>query len=100
MLEQVLRSVNRIGGNTLLADLHERVIGTTRPETKLVKGSSNSLKNLAKTFHANEWLFEVVVVNPGLDCKKAVRARNTNTLLTACYEWLAAANATLRVVGS
>ena len=100
MLEQVLRSVNRIGGNTLLSDLHERVIGTSRPETRMVKGGADGLKRLVTTFHSNEWLFEVVVVNPGLDCKRAVRARNTNTLLIACYEWLATANATLRVVGS
>lgn len=100
VLEQVLRSVNRIGSNSLLSELHGRVTGTKRPATRMVKGSPDLLKNAGEAFHANEWDFEVVVVNPGIDCKKTVRTRNTNTLLIACYEWLETANAQLKVIGS
>ena len=64
------------------------------------EGTSEALKKLSKTFHANEWAFEVVVVNPGIDCKKAVQTKNTNTLLIACYEWLGSANTRLKVIGS
>jgi hypothetical protein len=100
VLEQVLRSVIHIGSNSLPSELHSRVTGTKRPATRMVKGSSDALKKVATAFHANEWAFEVVVVNPGIDCKKAVRTKNTNTLLIACYEWLGTANARLTVIGS
>jgi hypothetical protein len=100
VLEQVLRSVIHIGSNSLPSELHSRVTGTKRPATRMVKGSSDALKKVATAFHANEWAFEVVVVNPGIDCKKAVRTKNTNTLLIACYEWLGTANARLKVIGS
>lgn len=100
VLEQVLRSVNHIGSNALLSELYSRVIGTKRPATRLVKGNPDSLKRITKTFHANEWRFEVVVVNPGIDGKKAIQRKNTNTLLIACYEWLRTANARLKVIGS
>jgi len=99
-LEQVLRSINQIGTNSLPSELHGRVIGSSRPNTKMVKGTAPRLEALAKTFHANQWSFEVAVVNPGIDCKKSRRATNTNTLLTTCYEWLMAANAKLLVIGS
>ncbi|MCK4420386.1 hypothetical protein KAW48_01215, partial [candidate division WOR-3 bacterium] len=99
VLEQVLRSVNHIGSNALPSELHSRVTGTKRPATRMVKGIPDSLKKIAKTFHANEWKFEVVVVNPGIDCKRALRTKNTNTLLIACYEWLGTANARLKVIG-
>ena len=65
----------------------------------MVRGNPDSLKRIAKTFHANEWEFEVVVVNPGIDCKRAISTKNTNTLLIACYEWLGTANAHLKVIG-
>ncbi|MFC1557188.1 DEAD/DEAH box helicase [candidate division KSB1 bacterium] len=100
VLEQVLRSMNHIGSNSLLSELHDRVTGTKRPATRMVKGSSDALKEARKTFHANEWDFEVVVVNPGISCKRTVRRKNTNTLLIACYEWLGTANARLKVIGS
>jgi hypothetical protein len=66
----------------------------------MIKGTARRLGNVATTFHANQWRFEIAVVNPGIDCSKARNSKNTNTLLTTCYEWLAAANATLLVVGS
>jgi hypothetical protein len=100
VLEQVLRTVNHIGSNSLVSELHGRVVGETRPATQMVKGTSDGLEKLGKEFHANVWNFEVVIVNPGIDCKKAVRTKNTNTLLIACYEWLAATNARPRVIGS
>lgn len=99
VLEQVLRSINHIGSNTLMSELHRRVNGTERPKSKMVKGSTDSLKKVAQAFHANEWKYEVVVVNPGINCRKSIRSGNTNTLLIACYEWLATANARLEVIG-
>ena len=66
----------------------------------MVKGNPIALQKLSKAFHPNEWTFEVVIVNPGIDCKKAVRVKNTNTLLIVCYEWLGTANASLKVIGS
>jgi hypothetical protein len=98
-LEQALRSIDYIGSNTLLSELYSRVIGKNRPDTKMVIGTSDSLKNIAKKFHANEWKFEVAIVNPGISCKKSIHTKNTNTLLTACFEWLGAANARLCVIG-
>ena len=100
VLEQVLRSVNRIGSNSLLSELHGRVTGSKRPATRVVKGSADALRKAGQAFHANEWGFEVVIVNPGIDCKKSVRKKNTNTLLIACYEWLGAANAQLKLIGT
>ena len=99
VLEQVLRSVDHIGSNALPSELYSRVTGTKRPATRMVRGNPDSLKRIAKTFHANEWEFEVVVVNPGIDCKRAISTKNTNTLLIACYEWLGTANAHLKVIG-
>lgn len=99
-LEQALRTLNHIGMNSLLIDLLDRVSGNSRPNTRMVVGEISSLKRLAHKFRANEWKFEVVLVNPGIACQKAVRVANTNTVLIACYEWLAAANARLIVVGS
>jgi superfamily II DNA or RNA helicase len=99
-LEQALRSVNRIGSNGLIDDLYCRVVGGERPDTRMVKGNPTSLKRVADSFHANEWRFEVTIVNPGIDCKRIVSARNTNTLLVVCQEWLGTANATLRIIGS
>lgn len=98
-LEQALRTVNHIGGNALVSELHERVTGNARPETRLVVGTPQELKTLADRFHANEWQFEVVLVNPGIDCQRSITKRNTNTLLIACYEWLGVANAKLKVIG-
>ena len=66
----------------------------------MVKGSADTLRTTGQSFHANEWEFEVVIVNPGIHCKRSVRKKNTNTLLIACYEWLGAANAQLKVIGS
>ncbi len=80
--------------------MHGRVTGTARSNTKMIKGTAPRLGTVATTFHANQWRFEVAVVNPGIDCSKARNSKNTNTLLTTCYEWLAAANATLLVIGS
>jgi hypothetical protein len=100
VLEQILRSINRIGTNSLLSELHGRVTGTARSKTKMIKGTARRLGTVATTFHANQWRFEIAVVNPGIDCKKARNSKNTNTLLTTCYEWLAAANAKLLVIGS
>lgn len=100
VIEQVLRSVDRVGTNSLISDLHDRVIGTNRPNTKMIKGTDAHLATLTSTFHANEWRFEVVVVNPGIDCKRTRQRKNTKTLLTTCYEWLAAANTTFRIIGS
>ncbi|MBC2733641.1 MAG: DEAD/DEAH box helicase family protein [Desulfobacteraceae bacterium] len=100
VLEQVLRSVDHIGSNSLLSKLHKRVVGTNRPATVMVKGRGDPLKKIERAFHANEWNFEVVIVNPGINCKKSVRTKNTNTLLIACYEWLESANARLKVIGS
>jgi hypothetical protein len=100
VLEQVLRSVNRIGSNSLLSELHDRAIGTKRPETRMVKGTAEALQKARHAFHANEWKFEVVIVNPGIDCKKSIQRKNTNTLLIACYEWLGAANAQLKIIGT
>jgi len=100
MLEQVLRSIDRIGTNSLLSELHERVTGSARPNTKMIRGQAKRLSTEAATFHANQWKFEVAVVNPGIDCEKSRTWRNTNTLLTTCYEWLAAANSGFLVIGS
>lgn len=99
-LEQALRSVNHIGSNGLIDNLYRRVVGTERPETRMVKGTPVSLKKVADSFHANEWNFEVAIVNPGIKCKKIVSTPNTNTLLVVCQEWLGTANATLRIIGS
>jgi hypothetical protein len=99
-LEQALRSVNHIGSNGLIDELHRRVVGNERPDTRMVKGSPGSLKSVADSFHANEWRFEVTILNPGINCKRTVRARNTNTLLVVCQEWLSTANATLKIIGS
>jgi superfamily II DNA or RNA helicase len=100
VLEQVLRSVSRIGSNSLLLELYDRVAGGKRPATRMVTGSVDALKRAGQAFHANEWAFEVVIVNPGIDCRKSARHKNTNTLLIACYEWLGAANARLKVIGT
>lgn len=99
-LEQALRSANHIGTNGLIEELHRRVTSKERPGTRLVKGSPASLKGVADSFRANEWRFEVAIVNPGIKCKKIVKSRNTNTLLVVCQEWLGTANAVLRIIGS
>lgn len=92
-------NLNHIGRNSLFSELHSRVIGNERPATRMVTGTPLALEKKAKTFHANEWQFEVVIVNPGIDCHKSARTTNTNTLLIACYEWLGSANAKLKIIG-
>jgi hypothetical protein len=97
-LEQVLRSINHIGSNILITELHSRVVGNARTNTRMVKGSADSLKRSATTFQANQWDYEVVLVSPGIDGEKALHKKNTNTLLVTCYEWLAAARASFKLI--
>jgi len=99
-LEQAFRSIHYVRNNSLLLELNKRVKNNARRETKLVKGSAANLEKLAATFRPYEWQFEVVIVNPGIDCAKIVKSRNTNILLTTCYEWISNAGATLKVIGS
>lgn len=99
-LEQALRSINYIGHQGLVQELHSRVTGKDRAKSKLIKGSVGGLRKTIAAFHANQWVYEVVIVNPGIDCNKTRRSANTNTLLVTCFEWLAAAGARLTVIGS
>ncbi|HPS73079.1 MAG TPA: hypothetical protein PLD52_02165, partial [Bacteroidales bacterium] len=100
VIEQVLRSIIYIGTNSLISELYRRVTENQRPNTRMVYGTSTNLKNIGKKFQANRWTFEVCIVNPGIDLNRSIRAENTNTLLIACYEWLGAANASLKIIGS
>jgi len=89
VMEQVLRSIAWIKTGTLLTEIVGRGTGAIpRPASKFVKGIKSSATKLNKSFLPTTWSYEVVIVQPGLDCKKAVRQTNTNILLLNCYEWL------------
>lgn len=90
VIEQAFRSIMWVRRGDLLSLILKRAESKNRPGSKLVKGTLEILKNLDKEFsnRYNEWNYQVVIVQPGLDCKKSIKSQNTNTLLLNCYEWL------------
>ena len=99
VLEQAYRSILWIGKPNLLSEIASRATSKNRPNSKLIKGTVKMVKRLAKRFQPSAWTYQVIIVQPGLDCKKAVKKQNTNTLLLACYEWLHSSGASLLIMG-
>ena len=81
-----------------MRDLHKR----TQPPRKspTPKGDDTILSLLADSFSCNAWKYQVVVVQPGFDCRKIAKSKKIYSLLVATYEWLSACEAEFVVWGS
>ncbi|UCB53093.1 MAG: hypothetical protein JSV10_03145, partial [Candidatus Zixiibacteriota bacterium] len=97
VLEQAYRSIHWIRRD-LPHEIAMHAIGEERPKSRLVKGSNEMAMRLAKQGLTSEWTYEVVVVQPGLNCKQALGRKNTNTLLVTCYEWLSNLGASFSIM--
>lgn len=99
VLHQVLRSVAWIRKPDFPGEILRRIEGAARrPDSKLVKGTVDTIKNLREAFIPSAWKYDVVIVQPGLDCEKVRKQRNTNILLLNCYEWLRHIDAGLAIM--
>jgi hypothetical protein len=95
-LDQVLRSVVWVKRRKLvdqIAQRHER-----DNQTHFVIGE-DLFADLRARFGPSEWSYQVHLVNPGLDYRKAVETRNVNVILLTCYEWLRGVGCDLRIMG-
>ena len=97
VLEQAFRSIIWIRKSDLLSMIVRRA--TSRQDSIFVKGNKEIAENVAKGFLANEWDYQVIIVQPGLDCNKAVKSPNIKILLLTCYEWLFNIGASLLIMG-
>lgn len=66
------------------------------------KDRNENLKEVADSFRCNEWHYQVVVVQPGFDCKTIAEDVTTkvHSLLVSTYELLTACHADFAVWGS
>jgi superfamily II DNA or RNA helicase len=99
VIAQACRSVKWIATLSLLSELVARVGGSSRP-TSIVAGSLASLNKLAAAYSPNEWVFEIVVVQPGFDSDALPTSRPLRPLLTSAYEWIKNCGANFRILGS
>ena len=98
-MSQVLRTYPLIKNKYLLDKILEHGSGK-RPSSKFVKGDKEKLAHLKDKFTPSKWLYEVVIVQPGLDCKKAAMRKNTKILLLTCYEQLQHIGAKFKIMGN
>jgi len=98
VMEQVLRSISLINTRTLIGKILEHSNGG-RPKSKFIRGNRELVDQMKDTFSPLGWLFQVVIVQPGLNCKDAAVYENTKILLLTCFEWLKAIGAELRIMG-
>ena len=102
VLGQACRNRLWIRSPGLMTEVKKRVDSTTR-STQIVKGAKGTLTRLSNSFSSNAWSYEVVAVQPGIDCAKVTKKtsnNNVNSLLAATFDWLAAADAQFVVWGS
>ncbi len=102
VLGQACRNRVWIRSPGLMKELQDRVESTSR-KTAIVLGSKRALTRLAKSFSSNVWSYEVVAVQPGLDCykvEKLPKNNSVNSLLATTGDWLSAAEATFVLWGS
>jgi hypothetical protein len=54
----------------------------------IVKGLRGDLEKIARTFQSNEWIYQVIAVQPGCSSAKLARSRKVYGLVVAAYQWL------------
>ncbi len=99
VLGQACRNRSWVRSPNLLSEIVDRIEGTSR-STAIVSGKLADLKAASASFASNAWTYEIVAVQPGLDCGKATKGKNVNHLLVATVEWLLGCEARFSIWGS
>ena len=99
VLGQACRNRSWIRSPNLITEIVDRIESGNR-STAIVSGKLADFKKVSNTFISNAWAYEIIAVQPGLDCAKASTGHNVNKLLIATVEWLLGCEAQFVVWGS